>query len=85
DTSFNALSGRGNKVFTVGRRSFDMALRLKYDGVSVFSSIDGEDYNSLIRIIREENRNFIVFANYTAMMNMRKFFIEAFGGKEFWE
>ena len=85
DTSFDALSGRGNKVFTVGRRSFDMALRLKYDGVSVFSSIDGEDYNSLIRIIREENRNFIVFANYTAMMNMRKFFIEAFGGKEFWE
>jgi len=85
DTSFSLLEGRTGKVFTIGRRSYDMALRLKYDGIITDFAINGEDYNLLVKEIKNENRDFIIFANYTSMMNMRKFLIEAFGGKEFWE
>ena len=85
DTSFSFLEGVGENIITIGRRSFDMALRLKYDGINTALSIDGEDYCKLIELIRESKNDFVVFANYTSMMNMRKFFVEAFGGKEFWE
>ena len=85
DTSFSKLAGKNSKFITVGKRSFDMALRLKYSGIDVLRAFEGEDYNSLIRLVKEENKDFIIFANYTSMMNMRKFFVEAFGGREFWE
>ena len=85
DTSFAPICCKGKRLYTTGKRSYDMALRLKYDGIKTDVAINGEDYNRLIKIIIEENESFVVFANYTSMMNMRKFFTEAFGGKEFWE
>ncbi len=62
-----------------------MALRLKYDSIAVSDIIDGEDYETLIKMLNLKRQNAVVFANYTSMMNMRKCFVKAFGGKEFWE
>ena len=84
DVSFDELSERECDVITVGKRSYDMALRLKYAGISC-KSIDGEDYQQLLKIIMNSKKNYVIFANYTAMMNMRKHLIKAFGGKDFWE
>jgi len=85
DTSFLKLKGCFENAHTIGKRSFDMALRLKYDGITVCRLIDGENYGELIKLIKKGNRDFVIFANYTSMMNMRKHFVEAFGGKKFWE
>ena len=85
DTDFSGLRGKSEKVLTIGRRAYDMALRLKYDGISVFYAIDGEDYNRLIKELKSDKKDCVIFANYTSMMNMRKRFVDAFGGKEFWE
>lgn len=85
DCDFTPLSKKRSKVYTLGIRSFDMALRLKYDGISVSEILKGEDYKKLINIIKNADRDFVVFSSYTAMMSMRRQFISEFGGKEFWE
>ncbi len=85
DSDFTPLAENKGRVITLGLRSWDMALRLKYDGITPDLIIEGENYSRLINEIKNGDRDFIVFANYTSMMNMRRYFIEAFGGREFWE
>lgn len=85
DSSLADLKVKNAFFYTVGTRSYDMALRLKYDSFFVTKAIDDEDYSNLIEIIKSSSRDFVVLANYTSMMNMRHLFIENFGGKEFWQ
>lgn len=85
DSSLADLKVKNAFFYTVGTRSYDMALRLKYDSFSVVKALENEDYKNLIDIIRHSTRDFVVLANYTSMMNMRHLFIENFGGKEFWQ
>lgn len=85
DCSFLSARNKAESVFTVGKRSLDMALRLKYDGYKNIKIINGEEYAALIDEIKNSKTDFVVFANYTAMMNMRRLFIRQFGGKEFWK
>ncbi len=85
DSDFTPLCAKSGKVITLGKRSYDMALRLKYDGIKTDLIFEGEDYSGLIKTIRESENDCMVFSSYTAMMNMRRHFIEAFGGREFWE
>lgn len=85
DSSLADLKVKNAFFYTVGTRSYDMALRLKYDSFFVTKAIDNEDYSNLIEIIKSSSRDFVVLANYTSMMNMRHLFIENFGGKEFWQ
>lgn len=85
DVSFKPLNIKNSFIYTAGLRAYDMALRLKYDNINVSEVINGEDYNSLINIIKQSNRDFAVLSTYTSMMNMRHIFIENFGGKEFWQ
>ncbi|MCR5208079.1 MAG: MurT ligase domain-containing protein [Eubacterium sp.] len=85
DSDFTPLKDNFKSVYTVGTRSLDMALRLKYDGITADKIIDGENYRQLIEIIKSADGDFIVFSTYTAMMKMRHLFIDAFGGKEFWK
>lgn len=82
DVDFSAVKSRKN--YTVGKRAYDMALRLKYDGI-VPIVIDGEDYSKLIALIKNGNTDFVIFSTYTAMMNLRHLLIENFGGDEFWQ
>jgi UDP-N-acetylmuramyl tripeptide synthase len=85
DADFKPLAIKNSFIYTLGKRSYDMALRLKYDGLNISEKIDKEDYGRLIEIIKSTNRDFVVFSTYTAMMNMRHSFVDEFGGKEFWK
>ena len=85
DVDFTPLQAKNSKTYTLGIRSLDMALRLKYDGIIPDEILDGEAYSKLIKIINESERDFVVFSSYTAMMNIRRQFISAYGGKEFWK
>lgn len=85
DSSFEELKIKNSSVYTLGRREYDMALRLKYDGLTVTKIIGGEDYEALVDIIKSSKRDFVIFSTYTSMMNMRHKLIEHFGGLEFWQ
>ena len=84
DSDFTPLKEKYKNVYTFGTRSLDMALRLKYDGIEA-EVTEGENYRKLIKLIKDNDGDFVVFSTYTAMMKMRHLFIDAFGGKEFWK
>ncbi len=83
DASFYPLSDF-DEFYTVGKRSLDMAVRLKYDGIRC-AALDGECYGRLTDIIKSSDKNFVIMSTYTSMMNMRPDFVSNFGGKEFWK
>ncbi len=85
DSDFTPIQMKNPRVYTLGTRSADMALRLKYDGITADEILNGEDFHALLNIIERSDSDFIVFSTYTAMMHMRHLFIERFGGREFWE
>lgn len=85
DVNFKPLDLKYNNIEVIGKRAYDMALRLKYDEIKTNTIIDGEDYNRLIDDIKNQNYDTVIFSTYTSMMNMRHYFIEEFGGVEFWE
>ena len=82
DVSFGRVSS--NKCYTIGTRAYDMAVRLKYDDVKAMV-IENENYRQMIDTIICDNTDFVIFASYTAMMDMRHLLIESFGGDEFWQ
>ena len=83
DSSFYPLSDF-DEFYTIGKRSLDMAVRLKYDGIRC-AALDGECYEKLMDIIKSSNKNFVIMSTYTSMMNMRPYFVGNFGGREFWK
>lgn len=85
DSNFSNISYKCISVTTIGNRAYDMALRLKYDRINVDRIIDGEDYQRLVDLIKQGEGDYIIFSTYTSMMKMRHYFVDAFGGKEFWE
>ncbi len=85
DGDFTPLTYGNRKTYTIGKRAYDMAVRLKYSDISVEKIINGEDYNLLVNLIKSSDRDFVVLSTYTSMMNMRHIFIREFGGKEFWQ
>lgn len=84
DVDYTALSDRILNCYTIGTRSLDMALRLKYDDIAV-EILDGECYCDLMELIKSSSDNFIILSTYTSMMNMRHYLVDEFGGDEFWE
>ena len=73
-----------NKCYTIGKRTFDMSVRLKYASIRVDEMIENENYQRLMEIIDNSSNDFVIFATYTAMMKMRHLFTQKYGGKEFW-
>lgn len=85
DVNFKSVVLKASSVITIGTREYDMALRLKYDDVRTDKIINDENYLELITYLKNSNQNAVIFSSYTAMMNMRPYFIKEFGGNEFWE
>lgn len=75
------------KVYTCGKRAYDMALLLKYNGYDEnnITVIENEDYDKEIEYIISENRDVYIVPTYTSMMEQRHKIAAKFGGKEFWE
>ena len=85
DSDFAPLQMKDSLFFTLGTRSFDMALRLKYAGIAVEEALAGEAYDELLRLIETAENDFVIFSTYTSMMALRKELVKRFGGKEFWQ
>lgn len=87
DANFEALLHlpQLKRIYVTGDRAYDMALRLKYAGVS---ERDVRIIKSGAELIDElsacENRVYIL-PTYTAMLSLRSLIIGKVGGREFWE
>lgn len=75
------------KLYVTGKRCYDMAVRVKYEGVSSskINVIENEDYNKLVDIASSQGNDVYVVPTYTSMMAMRPVIAKRLGGKEFWE
>lgn len=83
DVSFKQLNKNISSAYCFGTRASDMCLRLKYD--EIVSMVYNDKYNTLIKIIKCAKKDTIIFATYTAMMELRHLLIKNFGGTEFWQ
>ncbi|MFA6308260.1 MAG: MurT ligase domain-containing protein [Clostridia bacterium] len=91
DVDFEELRTIENKIgiiYASGIRADDMALRLKYAGVSTEKIQIEEDYNNLIEIglsNTKEGQTFYILPTYTAMLAIRKILKKKYKLKEFWK
>lgn len=89
DVDFNDIFKKSNvkEIYVSGKRCYDMAIRVKYEGVGEreIKVIENEDYNKLLDIAISQNRDVYIVPTYTSMMTMRPIIAKRLGGKEFWE
>lgn len=89
DVDFNGIfeNDAVKDVYVCGKRCYDMAIRIKYEGVGgrEIKVIENEDYNKLVDIATSQGRDVYIVPTYTSMMTMRPVIAKRLGGKEFWE
>ena len=88
DVQFERIADFGEKITKVliaGNRNADMAIRLKYAGVSVDSIELIDNYDDLISAMSKQANPVIIMPTYTAMMDLREKMSAAFGGGNFWD
>lgn len=86
DVNFEQLATAKHKFLTSGIRGADMALRLKYAGITNFENITGSE-EALERGLAEipQNDTLLIIPTYTAMLGLKKLFVKKGIGGEFWE
>ncbi len=85
DSNLDALVKMNVQFYTCGTRAADMALRLKYNGITVCEACDGDAMAGYARLLEMTGGKTVILANYTAMMKIRRLLRKYYGGKEFWE
>ncbi|MGN0522622.1 MAG: MurT ligase domain-containing protein [Eubacterium sp.] len=89
DVDFNDIFKKDNvkSIYVTGKRCYDMAIRIKYEGVdsSKIQVIENEDYEKLVQIATSQGRDVYIVPTYTSMMAMRPVIAKHLGGKEFWK
>lgn len=89
DVDFGGIFERSNvkDIYVAGKRCYDMAIRVKYEGVGnrEIKVIENEDYNRLVDIATSQGRDVYIVPTYTSMMTMRPTIAKRLGGKDFWE
>ncbi len=88
DVNFEKLTDMHDlidEIYVSGIRSGDMAVRLKYAGISEDKLKIFVDYDELIAAMTNQSLPVIIMPTYTAMMELRAKMSSAFGGKDFWE
>ena len=74
DVNFDNLFESKNliNIYTCGKRAYDMALVLKYNGYDKnIIVIENEDYDKEIEYIMSENRDVVIVPTYTSLMKQR--------------
>lgn len=65
DVDFAGIFEKANvkEIYVTGKRCYDMAVRVKYEGVGnrEIKIIENEDYNKLVDIATSQGRTFILF------------------------
>jgi UDP-N-acetylmuramyl tripeptide synthase len=87
DVDFELLAGRARSVTASGRRAWDMALRLKYAGVSEKPRVANNIATALRKAINEtpEEGELYAIPTYTAMLEVRNVLGKWAGRGKFWE
>lgn len=89
DVDFGGIFEKSNvkEIYVSGKRCYDMAIRVKYEGVGnrEIKVIENEDYHKLLDLAIAQNRDVYIVPTYTSMMSMRPIIAKRLGGKEFWE
>lgn len=89
DVDFAGIFEKSNvkEIYVTGKRCFDMAIRVKYEGVGnrEIKVIENEDYDRLVDIATSQGRDVYIVPTYTSMMTMRPVIAKRLGGKDFWE
>jgi len=89
DVDFAGIFEKVNvkEIYVTGKRCYDMAVRVKYEGVGnrEIKIIENEDYNKLVDIATSQGRDVYIVPTYTSMMAMRPVIAKRLGGKDFWE
>lgn len=89
DVDFSDIFKKDNvkDIYVTGKRCYDMAVRVKYEGVGdrEINIIENEDYNKLVDIATSQGRDVYIVPTYTSMMTMRPVIAKRLGGKDFWE
>jgi len=73
------------EIYVAGIRAGDMAVRLKYAGISEDKLRVFDNYDDLIKAMAKQLLPVIIMPTYTAMMDLRAKMSAVFGGKDFWE
>ena len=86
---FNGIFKKTNvkEIYVTGKRCYDMAIRVKYEGVGnrEIKVIENEDYSKLVDIATGRGTDVYIVPTYTSMMTMRPVIAKRLGGKDFWE
>lgn len=89
DVDFNGIFKKSNvkEIYVTGKRCYDMAIRVKYEGVGnrEIKVIENEDYSKLVDIATGRGTDVYIVPTYTSMMTMRPVIAKRLGGKDFWE
>ncbi len=89
DVDFAGIFEKSNvkEIYVAGKRCYDMAIRVKYEGVGSreIKVIENEDYDKLVDIAISQGRDVYIVPTYTSMMTMRPVIAKRLGGKDFWE
>ena len=79
------LSGWLDQVIVAGDRAADMAVRIKYAGISPEHISIERDYEKLVQWMAEQDKPVFIMPTYTAMLELREKLIACCGGEEFWK
>lgn len=89
DVDFCDIFSKTNlkELYVTGKRCYDMAVRVKYEGTNgrEIKIIENEDYNKLVDVAINQQRDVYIVPTYTSMMAMRPVIAKRLGGKDFWE
>lgn len=82
DVDFAMLEDTAKNVITGGTRGYDMAVRLKYDGVPVKNTV--LELGAFVQEVNAlaSNKPAIIFCTYTAMLKIRTYYKHASSGLE---
>lgn len=83
DVDFESLKEKGHKFITSGIRGTDMSLRLKYAGLACENVEKVE--KALDLSLGLANNNLLIIPTYTALLNLKKLFVNKGIGGEFWK
>ena len=89
DVDFAGIFDKANvkEIYVTGKRCFDMAIRVKYEGTNgrEIKVIENQDYDTLVDVVTSQGRDVYIVPTYTSMMTMRPVIAKRLGGKEFWK
>lgn len=85
DVDFEKIQGKLKFLTITGIRAQDLALRLKYAGITNNTYISNNFEKAIQTVLRQKDKNIYLLPTYTAMLEIRKALNKVGFGVKFWE